>query len=67
MAVFLCGYKNFFDVSVALLTVIWYNKKAEAPNCFVRRIIKLLSHIRRHKYEQFFMKVKYNFRKNDYI
>ena len=37
MAVFLCGYKNFFDVSVALLTVIWYNKKAEAQNCFVRK------------------------------
>ncbi len=67
MAVFYADIKIFFDVSVALLTVIWYNKKAEAPNCFVRKKIKLLSHIRRHKYEQFFLKVKYNSRKNDYI
>ena len=67
MAVFYADMKIFFDVSVALLAVIWYNKKAEAPNCFVRRIIKLLSHIRRHRYAQFFLKVKYNSRKIDYI
>lgn len=34
MAVFYADMKIFFDVSVALLAVIWYNKKAEAKNLF---------------------------------
>jgi len=66
MAVFYADMKIFFDVSVALLAVIWYNKKAEAKNLFCSQK-KLLSHIRRHRYAQFFLKVKYNSRKIDYI
>jgi len=31
---FYADMKIFFDVSVALLAVIWYNKKAEAKNLF---------------------------------
>ena len=67
MAVFYADMKIFLDVSVALLAVIWYNKKAEAKNLFCSQKPKLLSHIRRHRYAQFFLKVKYNSRKIDYI
>lgn len=66
MAVFYADMKIFLMLVLLYWLLYGTIKRLRLKTCFVRKK-KLLSHIRRHRYAQFFLKVKYNSRKIDYI